>query len=39
VARFPLRQTTYVYGLAVIALATVTTIAVFRRRRTSPVSG
>lgn len=35
VAYYPLRSTTYVYGLAVMALAAMTTVAV-SRRRTNP---
>jgi MFS family permease len=38
IARYPLRETTYVYGVAVIVLAAVTTVAV-SRRRTSPEIG
>lgn len=34
VAHYPLRSTTYVYGLAVMALAAMTTVAVSRRRPT-----
>jgi MFS family permease len=37
VARYPLRETTYVYGLAVIALAAITTVAVSRRRTSSDI--
>jgi MFS family permease len=39
VARFPLRDTTYVYGLLVMALAAVTTVVVGRRGPNADVGG
>ncbi len=38
VSRFPLRNTTYVYGLVVMALAAITTVAVSRRSRTAELA-
>jgi MFS family permease len=39
VAHYPLRDTTYVYGVAVMALAAVTTIAVSRTKSSVTVTG
>ena len=37
-ARFPLRETTYVYGLIVMSLAGLTTVAVSRRRASAKLT-